>query len=123
MGLIYEKSLVAFLLVTVVLGGAAAFMIGRAMALGWRPFLQAVGYTAILAAAVRFAHFGLFAGATFPSWRQAQGTLWSAHYYAVDLVVLLAFTALGFVVKRRSQTQRQYGWATEKNANGPSAVA
>ncbi len=110
MGVIYETSFVAFLLVTVVLGGAAAFMIGRATAKGWKPFTQAVLYILILGAALRFLHWGLFAGAALESWRDAQGTLFSLHYYAADTIILLIFAAIGFLQKRRSQMLRQYGW-------------
>ena len=67
MGVIYETSLYAFLLVTVVAGGGAAFMIGRAAAKTWKPFWQAVIYVMILSAAIRFLHWGLFAGATLQS--------------------------------------------------------
>ena len=94
MGVIYEKSIWAFLFVTVIAGGGAAFMIGRAAAKGWNPFWQAVVQVLALAAAVRFLHWGLFAGATFESWRQAQGSLFSLHYYLTDAVILLLFAAL-----------------------------
>src|SRR5437764_2789032 len=45
-----------FLLVTVVLGGSAAFIAGRAVAQTWRPWWQGVAYMLILGAAVRFIH-------------------------------------------------------------------
>ena len=112
MGVIYEKSIWAFLFVTVIAGGGAAFMIGRAAAKGWNPFWQAVVQVLGLAAAVRFLHWGLFAGATFESWRQAQGSLFSLHYYLVDATVLLLFAALGFLRQRTVQMLRQYGWLT-----------
>jgi hypothetical protein len=110
MGVIYETSIWAFFFVTVLAGGGAAFMIGRAAAQGWKPFWQAGLYALLLAAAVRFLHWGLFAGATLASWREAQGSLFSLHYYAADAAVLLAFTALGFRLKRGSQMLHQYGW-------------
>ena len=112
MGVIYEKSIWAFLFVTVIAGGGAAFMIGRAAAKGWNPFWQAAVQVLGLAAAVRFLHWGLFAGATFESWRQAQGSLFSLHYYLVDATVLLLFAALGFRRQRTVQMLRQYGWLT-----------
>jgi len=112
MGVIYEKSIWAFLFVTVIAGGGAAFMIGRAAAKGWNPFWQAAVQVLGLAAAVRFLHWGLFAGATFESWRQAQGSLFSLHYYLVDATVLLLFAALGFRRQRTLQMLRQYGWLT-----------
>ncbi len=112
MGVIYEKSIWAFLFVTLIAGGGAAFMIGRAAAKGWNPFWQAVVQVLGLAAAVRFLHWGLFAGATFESWRQAQGSLLSMHYYLADAVILLLFAALGFRRQRTVQMLRQYGWLT-----------
>jgi hypothetical protein len=112
MGVIYEKSIWAFLFVTVIAGGGATFMIGRAAARTWNPFWQAALQTLVLAAAIRFLHWGLFAGATLASWRQAQGTLLSLHYYAADAVILLIFAGLGFKRQRTVQMLRQYGWLT-----------
>ena len=112
MGVIYEKSIWAFLFITVIAGGGAAFMIGRAAAKGWNPFWQAVVQVLGLATAVRFLHWGLFAGATFESWRQAQGSLFSLHYYLADAVILLSFAALGFRRQRTVQMLRQYRWLT-----------
>ena len=54
MGLIYETSFWAFLFITVIAGGGAAFMIGRASAKGWKPFWQAALYVMLLGVAVRF---------------------------------------------------------------------
>lgn len=65
-----------------------------------------------LAAAIRFLHWGLFAGATLASWREAQGTLLSAHYYLADASLLLIFAGLGFKRQRTVQMLRQYGWLT-----------
>ena len=49
-----------FLVLTVLLGGAAAWSTGRAIAETWKPYWQLVWYVLLLAAAVRFIHFGLF---------------------------------------------------------------
>ena len=116
MGLIYEKSFWAFLFVTVIAGGGAAYMIGRAAAKGWNPFWQAALQTLALAAAVRFLHWALFAGAALESWREAQGTLLSLHYYLADAAILLAFAALGFRRQRTLQMLRQYGWLTVRTS-------
>ncbi len=102
MGIIWETTLGAFLLVTVVLGGGAAYMTGRAVALIWRPLPLLVFYILLLNAAVRFIHFALF-----------NGTLFNLHYYAVDLVVLLILAGLGFRVTRTSQMAGQYAWLYE----------
>jgi hypothetical protein len=116
MGVIYETSFYAFLFVTVFAGGGAAFMIGRAAAKGWRPFWQAALQVLLLSAAIRFLHWGLFAGATLESWREAQGTLLSLHYYLSDAIVLLVLASLGFHIQRRSQMLRQYSWLTTRTS-------
>jgi len=114
MGIIFETSLWAFIFITVIAGGGAAFMIGRAAAKGWKPFWHAVVFVLALSASVRFLHWGLFAGATLQSWREAKGSLLSIHFYAVDSAMLLVFAALGFWLYRRSQMIRQYGWLTKR---------
>ncbi len=114
MEIIYENSFWAFFFVTLLAGGGAAFAIGRAAAKGWQPFWQAAIYTMMLGVAIRFLHFGLFAGAALASWRAAQGNMHSPHYYATDTLILLLFAALGFRLQRRAQMLRQYGWLTEK---------
>ncbi len=119
MGIIYEKSPIAFFFVTVLLGGGAAFLIGRAAAKGWKPFWQAALYVLLLAAAIRFLHWALFAGAALESWRAVQGTLFSLYYYLADAIVLMIFAALGFQLRRVSQMRRQYGWLCTKSSQGP----
>jgi hypothetical protein len=97
--LLFEPGLFgAFLLVTVILGGAAAFIAGRSIALTWRPWWQIIFYMMMLGAAERFFHFALF-----------EGTLLSDYYYAVDTLIAIAFGLLGFRLARTQQMQRQYG--------------
>ena len=82
---IYEEgSFGVFLLVTIILGGGAAVLSGRAIAATWRPWWQVVAYSFILGGAVRFFHFSLFGG-----------TLLSAHYYLVDSIVCIGLRILG----------------------------
>ena len=45
-----------FVALTVLLGGAAAFTTGQAIAQSWKPYWQLVWYMVLLAAAVRFFH-------------------------------------------------------------------
>jgi hypothetical protein len=116
MELIAEKSFVAFLLVTVVLGGGAAFMAGRALAGGWKSFGRVVFYMLLLGFAVRFLHWGLFMDATYESWRDMQGTLLSLHYYLVDTLILVAMAALGYRLERARQMTTQYGWIYERTS-------
>lgn len=103
MGVIWEISLPIFLFVTVALGGGAAYLTGRAVAITWRPLAQLIAYMVLLAAAVRFIHFALF-----------HGTLLAPWFYLVDLVVLLALALLGFRVTRTFQMIDQYGWLYER---------
>ena len=102
-GLLYEEdSLGVFLLVTVVLGGGAAALAGRAVALTWRPWWHLVVYMLMLGAAVRFIHFALFGG-----------TLLSIHYYAVDTMLCMAFGFAGFQAARARRMIAQYPWINE----------
>ena len=116
MELIAEKSWAAFLLVTVVLGGGAAFMAGRAVARSWKPYGRVVLYMLLLGLAVRFLHWGLFMDATYASWRDMQGTLLSLHYYVVDTLVLIAMASLGYRLERARQMTTQYGWIYERTS-------
>jgi len=105
--LLYEEgSFGVFLLVTIILGGGAAALTGRAIAATWRPGWQLVAYSFILAGAVRFIHFSLFGG-----------TFLSLHYYLVDSISCVAFAVLGFRAERASQMINQYRWLNE--AAGP----
>lgn len=114
MGLIVEKSWVAFLIVTVILGGGAAFLTGRALARSWKSFTRVVIYMLLLGLAVRFLHWGLFLNATYASWRALQGSLFAPHYYVVDTVILIALAAVGYRLERARQMASQYGWIYER---------
>jgi hypothetical protein len=99
-GILYEEDYVGlFLLVTVVMGGGAAWLAGRAIAATWRPWWHVAAYMLILGFAVRFIHFALF-----------EGTLLSAQFYLVDTAVCLIFGYLGFRVTRVGQMTTQYRW-------------
>src|SRR5258708_893037 len=89
----------AFLLVTVALGGGAAWQAGRAVAQTWRPWWQAVLYMFILGAAVRVIHLALF-----------DGTLLSLGTYALDTAVAIGCAGLGLRTTRARQMARQYGF-------------
>jgi hypothetical protein len=94
-----EDSIGVFVLVTIILGGGASALAGRAIAATWRPWRQVIIYMLILGAAVRFIHFALFGG-----------TLLSAHYYAVDSAICMAFGFAGYRAARASQMVTQYRW-------------
>jgi hypothetical protein len=100
MDLLYEEDSVGvFLLVSVLLGGGAAWLAGRAIAQTWRPWWSVIPYMLILGLAVRFFHFALF-----------DGTLLSPYYYAIDTAIALVFAGLGFRFTRATQMRRQYGF-------------
>lgn len=111
-GHIWEGSPWVFLGLTVILGGGAAFMTGRALALRWRPVWQVILYALLLAAALRFLHFALF-----------QETLRHLGYYLVDFVVVLLVGLLGYRLTRVRQMITQYRWLyRRKGLFGWSAV-
>lgn len=107
MGMIWEVSFGVFLLVTVVLGGGAAWVTGRAMAQTWGSWWQLVVYVVLLNAAVRFIHFSLFGGSFFLP-LATFNTAW--HYFLVDFAVLMVLAALGRQTMRARQMSSQYGF-------------
>ncbi|MBL8564084.1 MAG: hypothetical protein JNM89_00035 [Hyphomicrobiaceae bacterium] len=90
-----------FLLLTVAIGGGAAWVTGKAIAETWRPVSQLVVYVLLIAAGVRFFHYALF-----------EEPLLAAANFLVDAAVLLAAALAGFRVARARQMARQYGWLT-----------
>jgi hypothetical protein len=99
-GILHEEpSGFVFILVTVILGGGAAWLSGRAIAATWRPWWHVAFYMCVLGFAVRFMHMALF-----------EGTLLSLHYYLVDTAVCLLIGFLGFRVTRAGQMVTQYAF-------------
>ena len=94
-----DDSLPVFLVLTVIVGGGAAFLAGRGLARGWKPLSRIFFYMALLAAAVRFFHYALF-----------DGELRSLYYYLVTYAVLVAAACLGFRFMRTRQMVTQYRW-------------
>ncbi len=105
---VVEVSLGDFLLVTVALGGGAAWMSGRAVAKGWHLFVQVFIYAVLVTCAVRFCHFALF-----------NGTLFALDHFLLELVILFAIATLGFRTVRKQQMTQRYGWLYE--SAGPLA--
>lgn len=105
MTLLSDDSATVFLILTVILGGGAAFLAGRGLARSWKPFWRIFFYMALLAAAVRFFHYALFDGRL----------LWP-YYYLVTYVVLLIAACLGFRAMRTTQMVTQYRWLYERTS-------
>jgi len=100
-----DDGLGVFLVLTVIIGGGAAFLAGHGLARGWKPFWRVFFYMALLAAAVRFFHYALF-----------DGSLLSLYYYLVTYAVLLAAASLGFRIMRTTQMVNQYRWLYERTS-------
>ena len=94
-----ENGLWTFILITVLMGGLAAYASGKAIAQTWRPFWQVPLYMLVVAAAVRFLHFALF-----------EEPLASLASYAVDFAIAFAASSLGYRLARARQMTGQYGW-------------
>ncbi len=98
-----HASLTAFVLVTGVLAGGAAWLTGRAVARTWRPLWQLVLYVLLLTGFTRFIHYALF-----------EGPLLSGAGYLIDAAVLGVLALLGFRVTRTNQMVTQYNWLYER---------
>lgn len=102
-GLVIEVNWADFLVITVLIGGWAAWMTGRAIAGTWRPYWHVVAYMLPFALFVRWVHFALF-----------HGTLTSLWYFLVDFAVVLALASLGYRTVRAKQMSTQYRWLYAK---------
>ena len=97
-----NNGLWVFVLVTLIMGGAAAVATGRAIATTWRSFWQVPLYTVLLAAVVRFLQYSLF-----------QQPLTSLPNFAADAAILFVIAALGHQRARARQMTAQYPWVFE----------
>ncbi|MGZ5852347.1 MAG: DUF6867 family protein, partial [Hyphomicrobium sp.] len=87
-----DNGLWIFLLLTVLAGGSAAVATGASIASTWRPPWQIFGAAFLLACAVRFLHYALFAE-----------PLLSLSNFLIDYAVLLLASGLGY---RRTRTRQ-----------------
>lgn len=94
-----EYGLWTFLLVTIAMGGSAAYISGRAIAQTWRSYWFIPLYMLAIAAGVRFFHFALFAE-----------PLLSFRNLVVDFAVATFSASLGYRLVRARQMTQQYGW-------------
>jgi hypothetical protein len=104
MSLFVEQSFWIFLILTVIMGGGAAFMAGRSLASGWKPVGLLLAYMIPATAGVRFLHFALF-----------EAQLFSLQYFLAHGLVLVGFALLGYRMTRVSQMVTQYPWLYERS--------
>jgi hypothetical protein len=88
--------------VVLLLGFWTAWRSGKAAADGWNGYREVVIYSVLLAVAMQFLHYALFAGPFI-----------NAFYYVLDLVLLLAFALAGFRIRRTRQMVQNYYWLYE----------
>jgi hypothetical protein len=93
------ESILQVVLLTMVIGGGAAALSGRAIARAWRPSWQVVIAALLLGAAARFFHFALFHGA-----------LLSVPSYCCDTLIFVIVGMLAWRATRADQMVQQYPW-------------
>ena len=98
------RTLLVFLFLTVLLGGGAAFLMGRNFATNWRPSIQVLLAGLGLAVGVRFLHYALF-------WEP----LLTLQGFLLDAVVVIAFGLIGHRWRRTQQMTAQYYWLYERS--------
>ena len=103
MGILYDNSLTAFVVTTLILGGGASWLTGRAIARNWGPVWQVVFYAALLALPVRFLHYSL-----------ANGTLLSLQLLLTDTFILIAVGLLSYRLSQTTAMVSQYPWRYER---------
>jgi hypothetical protein len=104
MSFFVEDKLSVFLIMTVIIGGGAAFLAGRNLASRWRPGWMPAAYMIPFGLALRFFHYALF-----------EGQLLSVHYFITDTAVLVAGALLGHRLTIVSQMISQYPWLFERS--------
>jgi hypothetical protein len=102
-GLYSTESWLQVLMVTGVIGGGAAALAGRAIALTWRPYWYVLAYMVLLGAAVRFLHFALF-----------HAHLFALASWLTDTLYVMAVASIAYRMTRASQMARQYPWLYER---------
>ncbi len=103
MSLFVEDNVLVFLFLTLIMGGGAAYMSGRGLAMKWRPVWLPLLAMVPLTMGLRFLHFALFGA-----------SLTSLHYFITDLIILLVFCFIGYRVTMARKMTRQYPWLYEQ---------
>ncbi len=99
MGIVYDNSLTAFIVITLLLAGGAAWMTGRALARTWSTFWLVIVYMFLLTLPARFFH-----------WSLADGTLLSLQLYITDAVILISIALVSYRLAFTTQMVTQYPW-------------
>lgn len=103
MSFFWENGFLSFLILTVILGGSAAYMSGRAVAVQWKTVQLLAFYSFLLSLAIRFLHFALF-----------EARLISIKLFLIDFIILFAIGMLGYRLTRVSQMVNQYRWKYQR---------
>jgi NAD/NADP transhydrogenase beta subunit len=93
------NGLPVFLFATVLLGGGAGFLMGRAVAATWRPLWLLAWFSALIGLGVRFIHYAMFAE-----------PLLSLASLAIDWLLVLAAAGIGHWHQRARQMSVSYPW-------------
>jgi hypothetical protein len=104
MSFFVEQNFWIFIILTVLLGGGAAFMAGRSVAQGWKSPALLFFYMLIFTAGLRFLHFALF-----------QSQLTSVQYYISHGLVIMAAAFLGYRLTLTRQMVEKYPWLYERS--------
>jgi hypothetical protein len=102
-GLYTTETWLQILFVTGIIGGGAATLAGRAIALTWRPYWYVLAYMLLLGAAVRFLHFALFSA-----------HILAPESYLADTLYVMMVASISFRITRTNQMARQYPWLYER---------
>ncbi len=102
MDFFFEGSPGVFLFLTVFLGGGAAFLAGRANAMGWKSPIVLFANMLLLNAGVRFLHFALF-----------QADLLSIEHFLSQGIVLEVAAFIGYRLTMAKQMASKYPWLYE----------
>lgn len=95
--------LAVFVGLTLIIGGGAAVMTGRAIAGTWRPFHQLVFACVGIGAAERFLAYGLF-----------DGPLFSLSGYLMDTAIIAIIGSVAYRLYWVANVVRQYPWRYER---------
>jgi hypothetical protein len=104
MSFFVEQNFWIFIILTVLLGGGAAFAAGRSIAQGWKSPVLLFIYMLIFTAGLRFLHFALF-----------QSQLSSVQYYISHGLVVMAAAFLGYRLTLARQMVEKYPWLYERS--------